>query len=210
MTKHAQALEQLEESQISAELEIRKAHAEEHQKVATALKYMEAYVNGRGNYGSEIKHAVTEEDRKKLKRQQDYQNNLDNKHESAINVLRAKQERETKLRMEKQRLELTQTDKECEQKKLALKVQFQRDSQKLEELIQARRRRAAARWDLQNQMWKKEYERKHGAPFAGRLPHPEWPEGPPRARSGSNPTVDDGKKALNDSPLDAKPVSTAT
>ena len=45
-TQHALDLERLDETQIIAEHDLRKAQAQETQNVATALKYMEAYCSG--------------------------------------------------------------------------------------------------------------------------------------------------------------------
>lgn len=87
---------------MATEHELREAQLHEVQNVATALKYMDAYCNG--SHATE--HTVSDEDRKKLKRQHVVQENLPQKHDSAINVLRSKQEKEVKLRVHTQRTEL--------------------------------------------------------------------------------------------------------
>ena len=98
MTKplqHNEDLERLEERQLLAEHDLLKAQSQETQNVATALKYIEAYCLGTRN-DEERAHTVSEEDFKKLDRQRMIQQDLPRKHASAINVLRARQELDTK------------------------------------------------------------------------------------------------------------------
>lgn len=171
--QHGLALERLDEFQIVAEHDLRKAHAQEIQNVATALKYMEAYCSGAN---PDPAHKVTEEDRKKLERQRMMQTKLPAKHESAINVLRAKQERDTKIKLQKQQTELQQLDAEYEKEKRAEELQYVKDSSRLDALIQSRRRRAIHRWDLKFEIWRRDWENQHGTTLNGRLPHEDWPE----------------------------------
>lgn len=178
--EHTQALEQLEEAQVAAELDLRKAHVQERQNVATALKYMEAYCNGLNTSGTESKHTVSEDDRKKLKRQHALQDNLPHKHESAINVLRAKQEKDVKVHMHKQNAELVQMDHEFEKENRLLEMHFLRESSRLEALMESRRRRAAARWTWRTETWRKDFESQHGTTLPGRLPRLDWPDSPPQ------------------------------
>ncbi|OCL07209.1 hypothetical protein AOQ84DRAFT_62801 [Glonium stellatum] len=176
--EHAQALEQLEEAQVAAELDLRKAHVQERQNVATALKHMEAYCNGLTTSGMESKHTVSEDDKKKLKRQHALQDNLPHKHDSAINVLRAKQEKDVKVRMHKQNAELVQMDHEFEKENRLLEMHFLKESSRLEALMESRRRRAVARWTLRTETWRKDFENQHDTILPGRLPHLDWPDPP--------------------------------
>ena len=178
LSQHAQALEQLEEAQVAAELDLRKAHVQERQNVATALKYMEAYCDGLNTSGTESKHTVSEDDRKKLKRQHALQDNLPHKHESAINVLRAKQEKDVKVHMHKQNAELVQMDHEFEKENRLLEMHFLKESSRLEALMESRRRRAAARWTLRTESWRKDFESQHGTALPGQLPCLDWPDPP--------------------------------
>lgn len=174
--QHALELERLDEYQLVAEHDMRKAQAQETQNVATALKYMEAYCSGTKPANPELAHVVTDEDRKKLARQRTTQKKLPAKHESAINVLRAKQERDLKVKLQKQQTELQQLDAEFEKEKRAEELQYVKDSSRLDAVIQARRRRLMQRWELRFEIWRKDWENQHGRTLAGRLPHEEWPE----------------------------------
>jgi hypothetical protein len=167
----------LDESQIVAEHDLRKTHAQETQNVATALKYMEAYCSG-SNPTTHIAHTVTQEDRNKLARQHVTQQKLPAKHESAINVLRARQEKDTKVKLQKQEDELQQLQTEYEQEKQAEEVQYMKDVNRLEALTEARRKRIMHQWDLRIETWKRTWEKEHGDALIGQIPQETWPEAP--------------------------------
>jgi hypothetical protein len=175
MLQHSDDLEQLEERQIAAEHDLRKAQAQETQNVATALKYMEAYCRGTNVNHPEHSHTVTEEDFKKLDRQRLLQQDLPRKHESAINVLRARQERDTKRRVERQEEELKELDAEYGKEMVAKETEHKKDVEKLETMIEARRTRLLQRWDLKFEMWRKDWEQQHKTTLNTKLEHEDWP-----------------------------------
>lgn len=175
-TQHALDLERLDESQLVAEHDLRKTHAQEAQNLVTALKYMEAYCSGANPTNPELAHTVTDEDRKKLERQHVIQQKLPAKQESAINVLRAKQERDAKAKLQKHRMELQQLDTDYGEEKQAEEQQYVKDSSRLDAVIQARRTRVIHRWDLRFEIWRRDWENQHGSTLQGRLPHEDWPE----------------------------------
>ncbi|KAF2653573.1 hypothetical protein K491DRAFT_780242 [Lophiostoma macrostomum CBS 122681] len=177
--RHIHELERLDESQIVAEHDLRKAQDQEIANVATALKYMEAYCAGSCPSNSDIApKEVTDEDRKKLSRQQLIQEKLPAKHESAINVLRARQEKDTRNRLQKQKTELQQLETERERNTRNEELQYTRDTTHLDALIDARRKRVVHRWHLQFEIWRRDWEKQHGTIIRVRLPHEEWPETP--------------------------------
>ncbi|KAJ4345979.1 hypothetical protein N0V95_005802 [Ascochyta clinopodiicola] len=163
-TQHVLELEDLEDAQITAEDNLRKAQDLETQNVATALKHMEAYCLS-SNPDPELAHIVTQDDFKKLDRQRLIQQSLTRKHESAINVLRSRQERAMKLKMQKQELELAELDADFEEEKTAEEWQFAQDSERLSAVMEARRKRFQQRWDLKYEMWHKDWECQHGTQF---------------------------------------------
>jgi hypothetical protein len=132
---------------------------------------MEAYCNGPHS----IEHTVSEDDRKKLKRQHAVQENLPRKHDSAINVLRSKQEKDVKVRLQNQHTELIQMDLDFEKENQQLEMRYHKDSSKLDILVEIRRRKAIARWELKVEIWRKQFEKQHEIAFEGSLPHPDWP-----------------------------------
>jgi hypothetical protein len=161
--------------QILAEHDLRKAHEVETQNVATALKHMEAYCLGSSQTHPDHAHTVTEEDFKKLDRQRMLQQNLPRKHENAINVLRARQERETKGKLQKQETELKLLAAAHEKERVTEEADLVKEAEKLEAVIEARRRRLLQRWDLKFEMWRRDWEEQHGSKVSINLEHENWP-----------------------------------
>ncbi|KAF1958947.1 hypothetical protein CC80DRAFT_407837 [Byssothecium circinans] len=174
--EHPTELERLDEFQINAEHELRKAHATETQNVTTALKYMTAYCSGLNPTDPTLAHVVTDEDRKKLDHQRLVQQKLPAKQESAISVLRAKQDRATKNKLEKQKKELQHLNTDYENNKKAEVLQHVKETSRLEAMIQARRRRIMSRWELRFEMFRKDWENQYNTTLCGRLAHEDWPE----------------------------------
>lgn len=166
----------MDEAQIVAEHDLRKTHAQETQNVATALKYMEAYCSGSNPLDPTIAHTVTEEDRKKLARQHILQQKLPAKHESAINVLRARQEKDIQNKLQKQESESQQLTAEYEREKRTEELHYMKDLGRLGSLVEKRRSRMMHRWDLKFEIWKREFEKRHGTQINCRIPHETWPE----------------------------------
>ncbi|KAF2003817.1 hypothetical protein P154DRAFT_519736 [Amniculicola lignicola CBS 123094] len=174
--QHLIELDRLDEHQIIAEHDLRKAHAQEAQNVATALKYMQAYCSGTNPSNSDTRHTVTAEDRKKLARQQLTGEKLPSKHESAINVLRARQEKDTQTKLQKQELELEQRERAFEESKSGEELRYMQDLSRLETLLETRRKRVVNRWDLKIEIWRRDWELQHGRALVGPLPREAWPK----------------------------------
>ncbi|KAF2110232.1 hypothetical protein BDV96DRAFT_651373 [Lophiotrema nucula] len=175
--QHALELERLDETQIVAEHDLRKSHDQETQNVATALKYMEAYCSGASPTCPDTpQKAVTDDDRKKLARQRMLQEKLPQKHDSAINVLRARQEKDAKLKVQKQQRELQQLAADYERDTKAEELRFAKDMVRLDSIIETRRKRLATRWDLKFEVWGRDWETQHKTTLHGRLPQEEWPQ----------------------------------
>lgn len=173
--QHTIDLDHLEELQIIAEHDLRKAQDQETQNVATALKHMEAYCLGTNVNHPEHAHTVSEEDFKKLDRQRVIQQDLPRKHDNAINVLRARQERETKRRLQKQENELLHMDTDHEKEKAKAEAEYHKEVERLEATMDVRRRRLLQRWDLKFEMWRRDWEEQHSTTLTTKLEHESWP-----------------------------------
>jgi hypothetical protein len=168
--QHMVELENLEDAQIDAEDTLRKVQDLEIQNVAIALKHMEAYCLS-SNSDPDLAHTVTEDDFKKLDRQRSIQQSLPRKHESAINVLRSRQERATKMKIQRQEAELAEMDAQYEKEKEAEEWQHAQESERLTALTEARRKRLQQRWDLKYEIWRKDWENQHSTQFD----NVDWP-----------------------------------
>ncbi|KAH4298871.1 hypothetical protein HBH64_017560 [Parastagonospora nodorum] len=167
-------LENLEEAQIMAEHDLRQAHDMETQNVATAIKHIEAYCRANSQSHPE-RPQVTEEDFKTLDRQRMIQQNLPKKHEDAINVLRARQERAMKNKIRKQEAELSSLDEAGEREKVTEEAEHAAEMGKLEALIESRRKRQRQRWNLKFEIWRKDWENQHKTVIDFDLDHETWP-----------------------------------
>lgn len=165
----------MEEFQVIAEHDLRKAQDIETRNVATALKHMEAYCLGGKQSHPDHPNAVTEEDFKKLDRQRMLQQSLPRRQENAINVLRAKQERDMKNRMQKQKQELDLIGAAHDLEKAAEESEYARTLEKLEAIIETRRSRLLRRWTLRFEIWRREWEQSHDTTVDLRLEHVEFP-----------------------------------
>jgi len=168
--KHQGALDQLEERQLEREMALQQSQKEEARNVATAVKYMQRYCEG---YETKDAHrSITDEDRRRLERQKQNQEKLGRRHESAINVLRGKQELEKKVRLAEQKKELFELDKAMKAEMAAL----EETSRKLERLIQKRKEQMECQWNLMLEVWRKETELEMGSnTLHGSLPKIPWP-----------------------------------
>lgn len=147
--------------QIIAEHDLRKAQDIEAQNVATALKHMEAYCLGGSQSNPDHPHVVSEEDFKKLDRQRMLQQSLPRRQENTINVLRAKQEREAKNKMHKQEQEMDLMGAAHDRERAAEEAEHAREMEKLEALIESRRKRLVQRWSLKLEIWRRDWEQQH-------------------------------------------------
>ncbi|KAF2757463.1 hypothetical protein EJ05DRAFT_538657 [Pseudovirgaria hyperparasitica] len=160
--EHRHAIETLEEMQMDREVELRLLQDEERQNVATALKYMEAYcgVVARGalppSEPAGLRRTVTDQDRLKLQQQYILRDGLEKKHEAAVNVLRAKQERAVQNRQKKQHEELSANDRSFEAELTYLTSLQAKDLERVEQLAASRRRRLDRRWYIKFELWRKE------------------------------------------------------
>jgi hypothetical protein len=118
---------------------------------------------------------VLEEDLKKLDRQRLIQQDLPRKHASAINVLRARQEMDTKRRLEAQEAELQQLDTDYKKDHTAKEAEYHKDLERLDAVIELRRKRLLQRWDLKFEIWRRDWEAQHNTTLTTELEHENWP-----------------------------------
>ncbi|KAF2196062.1 hypothetical protein GQ43DRAFT_476657 [Delitschia confertaspora ATCC 74209] len=165
--QHALDLERLEELQLMAEQDLLETQAGELRGSATKLKWMEGYC-------SNPAQNVKEEDRTKLANYRLVHQKLPAIHESAISVLRGRQEKNTKRRLEKQKQELVKLDQDFEQNKRDEEARFRKDMNRLGELIASRRKTVSGRWELKFEIWRRQFEKREKRRIEGRLPHAQW------------------------------------
>ncbi|KAI9652001.1 MAG: hypothetical protein M1831_007293 [Alyxoria varia] len=177
--KHPQELANLEDTHITAELELLEHHSLESRNCLTALRHMEGYCKG-GQDPTGTERVVTLQDRVKLERQYWRWKNLERKQASAINVMREQQARQLKTRSLKQVNELSALQEAQEKGMRELEDTHAREVEDLRWRFEQRRCRLVGRWDLATGTWKARCETlSQDGDEHGKVPYPvlpvEWP-----------------------------------
>ena len=196
---HADAISEAEDKQVKAEGDLRDNHAREKRDNATGLKHMEAYCAGTYATGSAHNRTVTDQDRAELEKARKIRDEMDLKHESAINVLRGEQGRRLKLRVQRQDKELQELRRSQRKEELEFERQCNGETLALQTLAGEKRKKIRARWELQNAALGKRIEHGTGMMLAGRLPITEWPEEGLQIRPGAERRITGESRTLSDS-----------
>ncbi|OTA30950.1 hypothetical protein BTJ68_09631 [Hortaea werneckii EXF-2000] len=187
---HVAAMADAEDKQVKAEADMREAHAKERQDAATALKHMEAYCAGTYSTGDAHYRVVTDQDRSELDKVKRSRDQMDIKHESAINVLRGEQSRRLKYRAQRQDREMQELRRIHRREEAEVERGLAEQAHRLDDLVAEKRVSLRARWQVQAAIIVKKFERDTGTSVHARLPSVEWQEGTvekavkPRAPNG--------------------------
>ncbi|KAI6939738.1 hypothetical protein KC355_g15661 [Hortaea werneckii] len=174
---HVAAMADAEDKQVKAEADMREAHAKERQDTATALKHMEAYCAGTYSTGDAHHRVVTDQDRSELDKVRRSRDQMDIKHESAINVLRGEQSRRLKYRAQRQDREVQEVRRIHRREEAEVERGFAEEAHRLDDLVAEKRVSLRARWQVQAAIIVKKFERDTGTSVHARLPSVEWQEG---------------------------------
>ncbi|KAK4543449.1 hypothetical protein LTR36_005592 [Oleoguttula mirabilis] len=171
---HNAATSEAEDKQVKAEADMRQAQSQEGRDNATALKHMEAYCAGIYRTGEPHNRTITEQDLAELEKTRRIRDQMDAKHESAINVLRGEQGRRMKLRCQRQDREVLDLRKTQIKEELDLELKCAQELHQLDDGAAEKKRCTRLRWQIQNAMLVKQYESEAGVLVRGRLPSVEW------------------------------------
>ena len=144
---------------------------------------MEAYCLGPNPVCPEFSYTVTEQDWKKLEHQRMVQEKLPFKHESAINVLRAKQERDTQVKLEKQQSQLIQLKEDREEIRRLEEERYGLECHQLDTVIETRRNKIIQRWNLRFEIWRRWWQKESATTLVGDIPQERWPDLRPDAKA---------------------------
>lgn len=172
--QHAHACSEAEDKQVTAEAALRASHSQEKRDNATALKHMEAYCAGTYSTGEPHNRTITDQDRSELDKARRARDNMDSKHESAINVLRGEQGRRMRMREQRQDKALADLQKVQRKEEADLEKGCTAEKDKFRDMESEKRKRLSARWHVQNAIFLKKLEGETGVPLRGHLPAPEW------------------------------------
>jgi len=171
---HAIAMSDAEDKQVKAEADMRDIHGQEKRDNATALKHMEAYCAGTYGTGESHNRLVTDQDRAELEKARRIRDQMDSKHESAINVLRGEQNRRIKLRAQRQDKEEQDLRKAQRKEELDMERSWAMDMHTLDDTAAVKRQKLQMSWRLQTAILLRRIEIVTGLTMPARTPSLEW------------------------------------
>ncbi|PNS15985.1 hypothetical protein CAC42_4386 [Sphaceloma murrayae] len=150
--QHAATIVSVEDKHISAEADLRTAQDTERRNTQTALKHMEAYCRGESANGEPHGRTISEQDRQELAKAQRLRDNMDIRHESAINVLRGEQNQRLRRRVQRHDQEIEQLQRRRERE--LDRIQRDLDMEALEWKSQVSQKRAVLErwWAMETQI----------------------------------------------------------
>ncbi|KAL1648357.1 hypothetical protein SLS58_002110 [Diplodia intermedia] len=174
--KHSQESERLDEKQLKAEYALEQAHREERARSAAALKHMKAYCSGSSVPGSTKRRIVTEDDKRRLREQEKLHDELDSKHEAAMKMTRARQEKDVKELKHEHEQEIKELDKKYKEARILSRRTTQEVSHQLDDVIRGRRLRVVRRWYINLKLWDRTTTDHDDVPAYADLPIVSWPD----------------------------------
>lgn len=176
--KHVEAVSQLEDQQITEEMELRVALKQSARAINMRIKHMEAYCTGFNRVPSDPSlppRVVTEQNLRDLGSQYNQRDNLERHHAAKINMMRDRQTKSMEGLLERQREEQGKLSEERQQEQgIHLKKSLQ-EAEAIECAFEARKSRLTARWNLAIVVLCKELEAKEGVTYAP-IATPCWPD----------------------------------
>lgn len=176
--QHAAAAAQLEDRQITEEMELRASLEQSERTIKLRIKHMEAYCEGLGRNpgGQEMPpRVVTEQNLRDLGHQYNLRDNMKRQHESKINMMRDRQANRMEEMLQRQAEELAQLKETHQVETKELVEALVREEEALDRVFDLRNARLAARWNLAIEVLCKELEDKHDARYAP-ISSPRWPD----------------------------------
>ncbi|KAF4612605.1 hypothetical protein G7Y89_g15574 [Cudoniella acicularis] len=173
--RHIKTAAHLEDRQVAAEMELRASHKQAKRSVQIRLRHMEAYCDGLGRSASGANPArvVTERDLRELGQQYNLRDDLERLHQSRVNVMREKQAKQMEQLLSRQESELEKLAAKQEEELEALEESFVTEEDGFFSLFQQRRSRLRRRWNIYEEIMRKNLEANKNVKFAPMTPV-EW------------------------------------
>lgn len=174
--RHADALSELENRHLAAEMELERALEQERQACETKLKHMEAYCHGRLGAAPAPEtpvRRVTQQDYRKLVEQYHLRDGLTNLHASRINVLRERQARQVERVVRRQEVEMERIEEEINRRLEARDVELRAEEEEVRKVFARRKRRLLWRWKVVEAIERRRLELELGVEY-GELPDLQW------------------------------------
>ncbi|KAI9668315.1 MAG: hypothetical protein M1829_005519 [Trizodia sp. TS-e1964] len=189
--KFATFTDELEDRQVSAEMELRHTLKQESKACQTRIRHMEIYCNGLNSQGEVPGRVVTERDLRQLGLQYNLRDEQQRLQSSRINVMRDKQNKQ----MEDYIAKHDEDVRRMRIRQVAIFVAFdmkcEGELRKFRARMHTRKERLVKRWELCQFILREKMAARDGHTYAP-VPQPEWPEFEPKPPSRS----DDGDLPL--------------
>jgi hypothetical protein len=179
--RHTKTASHLEDRQIAAEMELRTSLEQAEKSIRIRIKHMEAYCDGLGRAAATNgmpARVVTERDLRELGQQYNIRDNMKRLHESKVDVMRERQTQRMEELLERQVEELQKIKDKRDQEVENLNAEFALDEDTLVMVFNARKHRVQKRWEVANEILRKELVDSKGVKYAlpAIIPWPEDPE----------------------------------
>lgn len=189
--RHARNASNLEDRQVTAEMELRNTLEQSERSVNIRLKHMQAYCDGlsRGSTsdGKLPARTVTPRDLRELGQQYNLRDGMARLHASKINVMRDQQAKRMEELLDRQELEFEKLLTKQRQEKEEQVARFSSEEDALKKTFAERKCRLIRRWELAIEILQKELETQDGLKY-GPIPTPEWPTETTTDQAGSAET----------------------
>ncbi|KAI9675068.1 MAG: hypothetical protein M1817_001475 [Caeruleum heppii] len=188
--KHFEVASIVEDRQVNAEMELRKALIQEQKSMSIRLRHMEAYVNTIQRHDDQPARVVSDRDRNELGQQHNIRDDMDRLHQARINVLRDKQAQQLEALSMRQEEEHTKLLDRSADEVHALEERSAFEERAFDVSFQERRVRLTNRWRRVEQIARKKLEIQDGVVY-GPFPRLQWytltarPEEEAEASSGA-------------------------
>lgn len=189
--EHANINADVEDKHVSAEGSLRIAQDIEKRNHSVALRHMEAYCRGQGSTGQPHYRSITDQDRRELARARHTHDQMDFKHQSAINVLRGEQNQRLRARRVRQAHEFGMLGVDKDLAMRELEATHADDLGRWDQEVSRNKAKLREWWYLQTETWRQKVAWYSGMVFDGRIPSVSW-----SARDAN--TADDNNDHDND------------
>ncbi|KAI1764879.1 hypothetical protein GGR53DRAFT_519966 [Hypoxylon sp. FL1150] len=173
--RHAKTSANLEDRQVTAEMELRSTLEQSERNVRIRLKHMEAYCDGLGKNPDTTlpSRVVTERDLRELGQQYNLERNMKQLHQAKINVMRDRQAKALEDLLERQESEMNKLTEKNRKELENLESDFADEEDELTTTFTQRRLTLKKRWELEMEIMRKELENERGLKYAS-MTSLEW------------------------------------
>ncbi|GAB0132462.1 hypothetical protein EsDP_00000897 [Epichloe bromicola] len=176
--KQSKATSQMEDRQITEELDLRSTLAQAARSIKVRIKHMEAYCDGLGQNPSASNgppRVVTEQNLRDLGHQYNLRDDMERQHQAKINMMRDRQSKRMEELAQKHQVALEALVERNQKAMDELRESLPREQKTFESVFEARQSRLTSRWILAIEVQCKQLQERDGLKYSVLAP-PTWPE----------------------------------